>query len=189
MTTSRFTLRTIVQTRSDGSRHLGAPGDAVLVERGRPRLLLLLCPCGCGDELVVNLDPHAGPAWRLYQERYGRQVSLFPSVWRRDGCRSHFIVWRDRILLLGRGRSDWESPTQASGVVMQIEAIRERLSVAALRSFADIADELGAVPWDTLAACRQLVRMGFAYEGHGDQEGFFGRLETTASPSNRTGSD
>lgn len=173
----QFSLRAVVQARSDGSRHLGSPGDAVLVERGQPRLLLLSCPCGCGDELVVNLDPRAGPAWRLYQDWRGRQVSLFPSVWRRDGCRSHFIVWRDRILLLGQGRADWESPSPASGVVVQIDTVRERLPVAGLRSFADVAAELDAVPWDILAACRRLVHLGLAYEGHGDQEGSFGRQE------------
>jgi len=36
---------------------VSAPGDAVLIERGAPRWLLLAR--GCGTELPINLDTHA----------------------------------------------------------------------------------------------------------------------------------
>jgi hypothetical protein len=58
----------------------------------------MLCPCGCGDLIQLNLLKEASPYWsvRLSSDR---SVSLFPSVWRSKGCRSHFFV-RD-------GRVDW----------------------------------------------------------------------------------
>src|ERR1700722_8970214 len=97
---SQLHLMGVVSSRGEASAYLKAPGDAVLVERGRPRLLLLSCPCGCGEHFPINLDPRAGPAWRLYRNRTGA-ITLYPSVWRESGCYSHYIIWRDRILLFG----------------------------------------------------------------------------------------
>src|SRR6267378_4236509 len=77
---------------------VSAPGDAVLIERGTPRWLLLACPCGCGAELPINLDRRAGKAWRVY--KHGTTtLSVYPSVWRDTDCGSHFIIWRGNILL------------------------------------------------------------------------------------------
>src|SRR5438105_3352414 len=92
-------LRAEVQHRHEGDALLKSPGDAVLVNRGRPRSLLIACPDGCGETLVVNLDQRSGPAWRFYRHASG--VSLSPSVWREGGCESHFIVWRGRIIWCG----------------------------------------------------------------------------------------
>ena len=82
MTTNRpVRFHGVVSSRGDAAGYLKVPGDAALVERGRPRLLLLACPCGCGEQLPVNLDGRAGPAWRYYKnERTG--LTLYPSVWR-----------------------------------------------------------------------------------------------------------
>ncbi len=68
-----------------------------VVERGRPRSVVLQCPCGCGELLVLNVDRAAGSAWRL-RRREGR-ITLMPSVWRTSGCRSHFILWENRVWL------------------------------------------------------------------------------------------
>src|SRR5438046_1670937 len=100
MRVQRLHLQGTVASRSDSSGMLRVAGDGVLVERGRPRVLLLMCPCGCGEELAIMLDDQAGPAWRFY--RRGGSVTLFPSVWRDTGCESHFILWKDRIYLFGR---------------------------------------------------------------------------------------
>ena len=58
----------------------------------------MLCPCGCGAVIELNLLKKARPCWTPHEHPDGL-VSLVPSVWRRQGCRSHFY--------LRRGRIDW----------------------------------------------------------------------------------
>ena len=164
-----------VANRGEASAHLKAAGDAVLVERGRPRLLLLSCPCGCGEEFPINLDERSGPAWRLYRNaRTG--ISLFPSVWRESGCRSHYIIWRNAILLFGQNEEEFDTVTQGDELAVLSEAVLGQLSTTALTPFAEIAEGLNSVPWDVLMACRRLVRAGLAREGAGKQRGAFGRV-------------
>ena len=172
MSTNLLRLCGTVLTRGEASAHLKSPGDAVLIERGRPRLLLLSCPCGCGEEFPINLDPRTGPAWRLYGS-HQTGVSLFPSVWRTSGCKSHYIIWRDRILLFGQNEEEFERPVQSDEITVLTEAVRNRLPTTGLIPF---ADGLDAVPWDVLTVCRKLVRMGAAREGKGKQRGSFGRV-------------
>jgi hypothetical protein len=166
-------LRT-VSTRGEAAGYLKSPGDAVLIERGRPRLLLLSCPCGCGEQYPINLDDRAGKAWRLYRSR-GKGLTLFPSVWRDTGCGSHFIIWRDRILLFGRHEEAWDDSSFDDGTLPSPERVLEQLPTTELITFSQIADALDAVPWDVLKVCRQLVRKGLAREGRGRQRGSFGR--------------
>ena len=56
----------------------------------------MLCPCGCGDVIEMNLLEPASPCWSVRQHRDG-SVTLMPSVWRTKGCRSHFFVRNSRI--------------------------------------------------------------------------------------------
>jgi uncharacterized protein DUF6527 len=86
----------------------GAPNRLVVVERGQPRSLVLMCPCGCEDVLVINLDPAAGDAWRL--RRRSDLVTLLPSVWRTSGCKSHFILYNNHIWWCRRRPEDDEEP-------------------------------------------------------------------------------
>lgn len=59
------------------------------------------CPCGCGQSIELALIPDAKPRWDLRLEP-DETPTLTPSVWRREGCRSHFFV--------RRGRVDWVRP-------------------------------------------------------------------------------
>lgn len=173
MRVPKLKLKRVVQSRGEASGFLQSPGDAVLIERGRPRWLLLACPCGCGDELPINLDSRAGAAWRLYKNaKLG--VSVYPSVWRDTGCGSHFIIWRDSIILFAQYDEDLRLPGRAETAALS-EAVRERLPATGSVSFVDVADSLGEVPWDVLDACRLLVRNGIAREGTGKQRGTFSR--------------
>ncbi|HXE53548.1 MAG TPA: DUF6527 family protein [Tepidisphaeraceae bacterium] len=87
-----------VPDQTTASQHL-QPGVLVLVMPGqRPKSLKFLCPCGCGKPVSVNLMPEAGKAWRLAADAGG--LSLFPSVWLDVGCRSHFILRRNKARLL-----------------------------------------------------------------------------------------
>ncbi len=171
----RLRFRGNMKTLAEASARLMAPGDAVLVYRGRPRLFLLSCPCGCGERLPINLDARAGPAWTLYSKRrLGK--SLFPSFWRETGCMSHFVIWNNRIYLFGGFDRDFDSPQPARRTSQLIGAVRERLPDDELIPFSELAVTLGAVPWDVLEACQRLVYLGLAREGEGDQRGSFGRV-------------
>jgi hypothetical protein len=56
----------------------------------------LLCPCGCGEVIQLNLLKQARPCWRVRLDRRGL-VTLRPSVWRTKGCRSHFVIRKSRV--------------------------------------------------------------------------------------------
>jgi hypothetical protein len=157
---------------------LRVAGDAVLVERVRPRILVLVCPCGCGEELAINVDKQAGRAWRLYQ-RPG--LTMFPSVWRETGCESHFILWKDRIYLFSSAKDERGDEDDAldelwsDEVTINRELVLDALSPNALESLSAIADRLDALPWEVLHVCRRLVADKVAVEGSGVERGHFRR--------------
>lgn len=164
----RVRWRGTVGSRDDARQFLAAPGDVVLVERGCPRSLVIKCPCGCGEELVINLDDRVGPAWRLYRDKRGS--TLYPSVWRESGCRSHFIVWHDTVLMCNQNDRMDEVPDQQ----LQ-ERVLSKLPTDRYCSFDEIAYAIDEIPWSVLAACQELVRLGFAQEGVGSLKGCFQR--------------
>jgi hypothetical protein len=57
----------------------------------------MLCPCGCGETLHMNLQPETSPCWSLEEHPDGT-ATLSPSVWRKVGCRSHFFLQRGKIV-------------------------------------------------------------------------------------------
>ena len=57
----------------------------------------MLCPCDCGATLHMSLHKEGTPRWKATPHRDGT-ISLSPSVWRKIGCRSHFIVRNGRII-------------------------------------------------------------------------------------------
>jgi hypothetical protein len=76
------------------------PGVLVLVvPNKKPKSLRLLCPCGCGETVAVNLMPGIEKAWTL-EYRRGSGISLWPSVWLSTGCCSHFILRNNKARLL-----------------------------------------------------------------------------------------
>lgn len=78
------------------------------VSRLRPRRLYLVgdgddpwcaamrCPCGCREGLYLSLLPDDRPRW-MFTEHDDGTVSLYPSVRRVRGCRSHFILRRGKV--------------------------------------------------------------------------------------------
>lgn len=133
------------------------------------------CPDGCGEELPINIDRKAGPAWRIYQSpRLG--LTLYPSVWRDTGCGAHFIVWRNVILLLGGSDdSDYDRFWEDQAFEKLRDVVLERLPTSEMVHFADIADALGELPWDVLRACRELVKKKLGVEGTGKKRQHFKR--------------
>lgn len=173
MTNMRLNIKAKVGSRANASAHLSQPGDAVIVDRQGPRWLVLSCPCGCGAELPVNLDRRAGPAWRLYESRKG--TSVYPSVWRDTDCKSHFIIWRDNILMLGARADELWFDDLDSDENDLLRRVLDALS-AHERSAEEVSDQIpGSVPWDVLRCCRKLCRLGAAVEGRGEAAGRFRR--------------
>lgn len=69
----------------------------VLKEDGTPWQAAMICPCGCNATLEMNLLPDERPMWRYNVNAKG-YPSLYPSVWRRVGCRSHFFLREGQIM-------------------------------------------------------------------------------------------
>ena len=155
--------------RDEAAASLKAPGDTALVHRGVARMLLMNCPCGCGDLLIINLDRRAGPAWRIY--RRGDAISLFPSYWRDTKCESHFILWRNIIHWC-----DWDD----DNIWSSSSEIEERVFSALTDHFInyeDLAEQLQEVPWDILQACHALARKGRAIYNSPKRKGEFKRSD------------
>lgn len=75
---------------------------------------LHLCCCGCGQEVVLPLNP---TGWRVTYD--GATVSLSPSVgnWSLP-CRSHYWIERDRV----RWAGPWTNEQIATGRRRTLEA-------------------------------------------------------------------
>lgn len=56
----------------------------------------MMCPCGCKQVINLNLLQKVRPRWSVKEHKDGT-VTLTPSVWRQNGCRSHFILRQGRI--------------------------------------------------------------------------------------------
>jgi hypothetical protein len=168
MRPTSFAIRGTAARYSEAAALLQEPGDCAIVERGGTRRqIVIACPDGCGEKLSINLDPRSGPAWRLYERR--RQWSLFPSIDKTSGCRSHFILWGGHITWCdfegGGAEPEWPSTIA--------DRVLEFLRAAQPASYVAIAEELDEIPWDVLAACHHLVRQELVFEGEGRNRGIF----------------
>ena len=143
----KIVLKAELGSRDGAGALLNSAGDAVLIQRGTPRWLVLRCPCGCGEDIPVNLDARAGKAWRLYRGRL-TGLSLFPSVWRDSGCQSHFIVWRDSILMIGTGYGQTASPRDSLDLATLSRKVLDAWPHDRLVSYVEVADVLQEIPWD-----------------------------------------
>ena len=56
----------------------------------------MLCPCGCGLVLQMNLLTDERPCWQLTRHSDGT-ATLHPSVWRKKDCGSHFWFRKGRV--------------------------------------------------------------------------------------------
>lgn len=65
-------------------------------EEGHLWAAALVCPCGCGERIELNLMPQARPCWSA-ERRPDGTVTLMPSVWRQKGCKSHFFIREGRV--------------------------------------------------------------------------------------------
>ena len=169
-----LSLKAVVKLRAEVGSQLAAPGDAVLIIRGQPRWLLLKCPCGCDDEISINLDLRAGQAWRIYKGR-DEKITLYPSVWRDTDCLSHFIIRSDHILMLG-GNENYRYRLPVDSIFLRLVGrVQESWPNDGWVHYVEVADLLYEIPWDVLDAFRYLVRIGTFVEGQGKLHSYFRR--------------
>lgn len=61
-----------------------------------PWLLVIRCPCSCGDEIRLNLLQEESPNWRY--KITNKSIDVHPSIRRVRGCKSHFWIKNGRII-------------------------------------------------------------------------------------------
>jgi hypothetical protein len=69
----------------------------VVEEDGFQEYAAMTCPCGCKRVLYMNLLPDERPCWKLTHHKNGT-ATLFPSVWRKKDCGSHFWFTSGRVI-------------------------------------------------------------------------------------------
>jgi Family of unknown function (DUF6527) len=73
------------------------PSELVLVRaNGKDRWVLLRCPCGCNDVVTLSVQQVHQPHWKL--SGVEKRPTLHPSIWRTEGCRSHFLVREGKVI-------------------------------------------------------------------------------------------
>lgn len=91
-----------VQLRVSHSNQVKASADIesstiyVTTSHGHAKWAQFRCPCGCGEIVLLNLSPSRRPRWTISNGLFG-QATVSPSVWRTEGCGSHFFIRRGRI--------------------------------------------------------------------------------------------
>ncbi|WP_425501682.1 DUF6527 family protein [Pseudoxanthomonas koreensis] len=55
------------------------------------------CPCGCDDIVELCLMTSVRPHWQASVDGADR-VTLNPSVWKKQGCKSHYFIRQGRII-------------------------------------------------------------------------------------------
>ena len=68
----------------------------IVQEDGFAEQAAMICPCGCKRTLHMNLLADERPCWRVTRHEDGT-ATLYPSVWRKKDCQSHFWFRRGRI--------------------------------------------------------------------------------------------
>ena len=147
-------------------------GDTALVARGQPRSLLIACPDGCGETLVINLDRRAGKAWRF--DMRGGEPTLYPSVWRDGGCGSHFVVWRGRVMWCERFEDGNREPRYDHQLEPKVLAAMDEAEPRTAVALADAIDEL---VYDVDRVARRLASAGTARTWKRDGSTVFVRVD------------
>ncbi len=68
----------------------------IVQEGTEPETLVFNCPCGCKESVYLNLLKDTFPVWTYMTEK--RRISVFPSVVRKKGCRSHYWIKKGKVI-------------------------------------------------------------------------------------------
>jgi hypothetical protein len=69
----------------------------VVGEDGYSWCAAMVCPCGCGGTLQMSLLSESHPRWEFTEDDDGTPT-LYPSIWRQVGCRSHFFLRKGVVI-------------------------------------------------------------------------------------------
>lgn len=67
----------------------------IVGERPHYWMLCFKCPCGCNEVIRLNILKEANPRWK-FSIRW-RQITIYPSIWRKVGCKSHFHIRKGKV--------------------------------------------------------------------------------------------
>ncbi len=67
----------------------------LLGESGNTWSIAFVCPCGCGDIVQLNALRDVKPSWSVQRIK---PITLYPSIWRTVGCKSHFFIKYGRVV-------------------------------------------------------------------------------------------
>ena len=79
-----------------------------------PWVIIFNCPCGCREKILLNLLENASPKWCFRLERK-KSISVYPSIRRTLGCRSHFWLKNGKIYFVSHS----EAPSSISSKTFQ----------------------------------------------------------------------
>lgn len=68
-----------------------------VLSEGYPFYATMICPCGCGDLIDLNMMEDEHPCWNLIAAD-GARPELHPSVRRVEGCYAHYWVRKGRVI-------------------------------------------------------------------------------------------
>lgn len=80
----------IEQNITPTNDQIGEKDFMQVVYKNRPMWALFRCPCGCREVISLSLQNVHNPHWTLTVRK--NRPSLYPSVWQKVGCRSHFWI-------------------------------------------------------------------------------------------------
>ena len=93
--TAQYALK-IFESRPAAREAAKRDGVAALVgTEGKPKWLILKCPCGCGQEIALNLMGSHLPRWRV-EVGASQQFSVHPSV-DATSCGAHFWLRNGKV--------------------------------------------------------------------------------------------
>jgi hypothetical protein len=67
----------------------------IVLRSGVHQWAVFECPCCTGHKITVNLRKHDHPHWTATKS--GPAISLHPSLWFHEGCKSHFWIKDNRV--------------------------------------------------------------------------------------------
>ncbi|MGH7207128.1 MAG: DUF6527 family protein [Nitrospiraceae bacterium] len=92
----KFVLQAF-EDRSTAAAAAQQAGVAALVRGGgREKWLLMQCPCGCGQQIALNLMQSHSPRWRVSVQS-ANHFSIHPSV-DATSCGAHFWLRDGRVI-------------------------------------------------------------------------------------------